>query len=222
MSTIKVDQLADEVMKQLNDFADATCDDMKAAVKKAGNTVRDQIKSTAPNRTGAYAKSWSVKNTKESSHAFEVTVYSRNRYQLAHLLEFGHAKRGGGRVSGRAHIAPAEQASKGVSKAMDKIMELLSKTGIPFAYDHFAEGESPDPPFICFLLPASDNFSADGQVYFKVTEVHIELYTDKKDLELEERVEAVLDEYGIFYEKNEVWIASEKLYEVMFSFEMEV
>lgn len=105
---------------------------------------------------------------------------------------------------------------------MDKIMELLSKTGIPFAYDHFAEGESPDPPFICFLLPASDNFSADGQAYFKVTEVHIELYTDKKDLELEERVEAVLDEYGIFYEKNEVWIASEKLYEVMFSFEMEV
>ena len=59
-------------------------------------------------------------------------------------------------------------------------------------------------------------------MYFKVTEVHIELYTDKKDLELEERVEAVLDEYGIFYEKNEVWIASEKLYEVMFSFEMEV
>ena len=102
MSTIKVDQLADEVMKQLNDFADATCDDMKAAVKKAGNTVRDQIKSTAPNRTGAYAKSWSVKNTKESSHAFEVTVYSRNRYQLAHLLEFGHAKRGGGRGSAKA------------------------------------------------------------------------------------------------------------------------
>ena len=62
---------------------------------------------------------------------------------------------------------------------MDKIMELLSKTGIPFAYDHFAEGESPDPPFICFLLPASDNFSADGQVYFKVTEVHIELYLMK-------------------------------------------
>ena len=72
--------------------------------------MRNEIRAGAPSRTGAYAKSWSVKNTKESSHAFEVTVYSRNRYQLAHLLEFGHAKRGGGRVSGRAHIAPAEQA----------------------------------------------------------------------------------------------------------------
>ena len=52
-------------------------------------------------------------------------------------------------------------------------MELLSKTGIPFAYDHFAEGESPDQLFICFLLPTIDNFSADGQVYFKVTKSHI-------------------------------------------------
>ena len=101
-------------------------------------------------------------------------------------------------------------------------MAMLEETSFPIAYDHFAEGESPDPPFICFLLPASDNFSADGQVYFKVTEVHIELYTDRKDLELEERVEAVLDEGGFFYDKNEVWITSEKLYEVMFSFEMEV
>ena len=123
MSTIKVDQLANEVMKQLNDFADATCDDMKAAVKKAGNTVREQIKSTAPNRTGAYAKSWSVKNTKQNSHAFEVTVYSRNRYQLAHLLEFGHAKRGGGRVSGRSHIAPAEQ--KGIEELEQNIIRSL-------------------------------------------------------------------------------------------------
>ena len=63
---------------------------------------------------------------------------------------------------------------------MDDLVKLLEETGIPFAYDHFAEGESPDPPFICYLLPQSDNFSADGKVYLKVSSVNIELYTDSK------------------------------------------
>ena len=97
---------------------------------------------------------------------------------------------------------------------MDDLVKLLEETGIPFAYDHFAEGESPDPPFICYLLPQSDNFSADGKVYLKVSSVNIELYTDSKDLSVEQKLEAVLDTHGIFYDKTEVWIESEKLYEV--------
>lgn len=51
---------------------------------------------------------------------------------------------------------------------MDELIRIMEDIGIPFAYDHFAEGESPDPPFICFLCPGSDNFSADGRVYLKV------------------------------------------------------
>ena len=105
---------------------------------------------------------------------------------------------------------------------MDEMIEIIGAIGLPYAYNHFAEGESPEPPFICYLLPASDNFAADGQVYFKATEVHIELYTDFKDVGLEANVEAVLDERGIFYDKSEVWIESERLYEVLYSFEMEV
>lgn len=104
---------------------------------------------------------------------------------------------------------------------MDKLLEILQAAGIPFAYDHFAEGESPDPPFICYLLPNADNFSADGRAYYKINEVHIELYTDIKDLSVEKQLEAVLDEHGIFYDRSEVWIESEKLYEVLYSFEME-
>ena len=85
-----------------------------------------------------------------------------------------------------------------------------------------AEGESPDPPFICFLYPGSDNFAADGRVYLKISEVHVELYTDEKNPELEAKLEAVLDRHGIFYEKTEAWIESERLYEVLYYFEMEV
>ena len=103
----------------------------------------------------------------------------------------------------------------------NEIMEMLEETSLPIAYDHFAEGESPDPPFICFLFPGSDNFSADGKVYLKVHRVNVELYTDEKNPEVEARLEAVLDRHGIFYDKTEVWIETEKLYEVLYSFEME-
>ncbi len=103
---------------------------------------------------------------------------------------------------------------------MDEIVSIMNEIGMPYAYSHFAEGEGPDPPFICYLLPSSENFSADGIVYQKIDEVHIELYTDRKDLSVEEQVTAVLDKHGIFYDQTETWIDSEKLYEVMFSFSM--
>ena len=105
---------------------------------------------------------------------------------------------------------------------MEQLLQILSETQIPFAYHHFAEGESPEPPFICYLLPGSNNFSADGKVYYKINEVHIELYTDLKDLAVEQQLEEVLDEHGIFYNKSETWIESEKLYEVLYTFEWEV
>jgi hypothetical protein len=102
----------------------------------------------------------------------------------------------------------------------EEIMQMAAKTQLPFAYDHFAEGESPDPPFLVFLFPRSDNFSADGKVYTKANVLHFELYTDEKRPDIERQVEAVLDRHGIFYDKTEVWIAEEGLYEVLY--EMEV
>ena len=101
---------------------------------------------------------------------------------------------------------------------MEELLQILGEIQIPFAYHHFAEGESPEPPFICYLLPGSNNFSADGKVYYKINEVHIELYTDLKDLAVEQQLEDVLDEHGIFYNKSETWIESEKLYEVLYTF----
>ena len=108
---VSIDQMASAIMEGLQDYADLATDDLKAAVKKAGTTVRKQIQTTAPSDTGKYAKSWSVKNTKETSNSLEVTVYSKNRYQLAHLLEYGHAKRGGGRTKAQPHIAPVEETA---------------------------------------------------------------------------------------------------------------
>ena len=104
-----IDNMAAEIMKGLTEYADLANESMKKAVKKTATEVKKEISANAPKDTGAYAKSWAVKKTKENSHSLEMTVHSKNRYQLAHLLEKGHAKRGGGRVSGKPHIAPAEE-----------------------------------------------------------------------------------------------------------------
>lgn len=123
--TVSIEQMADVIMEGLQEYADLATDDMKAAVKKAGNTVKTQINATAPKRTGKYAKSWKAKNTRETSTELQVTVYSPTRYMLAHLLENGHAKRGGGRVKAIPHIAPAEavgeeQLIKDIESALGK------------------------------------------------------------------------------------------------------
>ena len=88
------------------------------------------------------------------------------------------------------------------------------------AYDHFAEGESPDPPFLIYLYPSSDDFSADGKNYCRINLLHVELYTDEKSPLIEAEVEIVLEEHGFFYTKAESWIPDEKLYEVLYTMEV--
>ena len=56
--------------------------------------------------------------------SFHASVHSANRYQIAHLLEHGHAKRGSGRVAARPQIAAAEE--KGIRDLEDRINEGLS------------------------------------------------------------------------------------------------
>ena len=84
MSSIKIDRLADEVMKGLNEYAEVTTENVKKAVRKAASTVRREIQTNAPKKSGDYAKSWTAKKVRESSHTLEMVVHSRNKYQLAH------------------------------------------------------------------------------------------------------------------------------------------
>ena len=116
-----IDNLAKTIMEGLQEYADVASEDVKAAVRKAGKSVKADIAANAPKRTGAYSKSWTVKTQKETANSLEVVIHSKNRYQLAHLLEHGHAKRGGGRVAGTPHIAPAEE------KAIKELEEEITR-----------------------------------------------------------------------------------------------
>ena len=102
----------------------------------------------------------------------------------------------------------------------EEIAVMMQEIGLPFAYHHFAEGESPNPPFVIFLSPGEHTFGADDLMYVSFKKLNIELYTDEKSPETEERVEEVLLRYNIYYTKSEVWIESEKLYEILYELEV--
>ena len=101
---------------------------------------------------------------------------------------------------------------------MDKLLQILKGLGIPFAYDHFAEGAAPEPPFICYLVYGSNNMCADDSVFLKVERVYVELYTDKKDPVTEAALEVALAPYC--WDKTETYIESERLFQITYGIEV--
>lgn len=118
MATIKADQLAQEIVKILDDYRDTTVDKMKEAVDKAAKQAVNELKTSSPKRTGAYAKDWAAKKDRKANKwAYGKVVYNKKHYRLTHLLEKGHRKVNGGMVAARPHIAKAEE------KAINTLVE---------------------------------------------------------------------------------------------------
>lgn len=125
-TTIKPDDLERTIMEGLEEYRDLSTDSMKESVEKVAKDVKKQIQAKAPVRTGKYKRSWTVTKTEESAEKLVMTVHAK-KYQLTHLLEHGHAKRGGGRTKAIPHIALAEEA--GNKELEDEITSALEKGG---------------------------------------------------------------------------------------------
>jgi hypothetical protein len=99
---------------------------------------------------------------------------------------------------------------------------VLNSVGIPIVYHSFeASGlEVKQPPYICWYLKESDNIPGDDKVAAKLNRVNVELYTDRKSPELEQKLEDALDGASIFYDKTELYIKEEKLFEVLYEIEI--
>ena len=100
-----------------------------------------------------------------------------------------------------------------------ELYTMLKATGFPVAYSHFKESPNtplPSLPYICYLSAFSSNFKADDKVYKKIDNLQIELYTNKKDLIAEKKLEDLLDANEIAYETTETWIDTEKLFQKIY------
>lgn len=121
---VHVDQMAEALARTMAEYVELSNEVMKGCVVEVSQSVKEDIQGNAPVRTGKYKKSWAAKKVQENANSLTMAVHSRDRFQIAHLLEHGHAKRGGGRVQAVPHIAPAEQ--RGAEELSAKMERGLS------------------------------------------------------------------------------------------------
>ena len=112
MAGIDVDRLAKELVDGLLEYSDEVTAVVKKSVDAVSKSTASELKRVSPKRTGEYAKDWTSKKSYEDRRGKRKTVYNKERYRLTHLLEYGHAKRNGGRVPANPHIKKIEEKAK--------------------------------------------------------------------------------------------------------------
>ena len=120
---IKVDDLAGEIALAVRTYTEEVGAAIEEAVKETAQALAADLRETSPKKTGEYAKGWTYRKEAPGSYR----VYNEKKPQLTHLLEHGHAKRGGGRVEGRPHIKPAEEHH--ALQLERKIVQILERGG---------------------------------------------------------------------------------------------
>ena len=124
--SITIDQLTDAVTKEVKLYTEAVDEGIAEELLATTTLVLKEVKSTAPKRTGKYARSFIA--TDESIIANRrYAIWSKKNYRRVHLLEFGHAKKNGGRVEGRPHLGPAYD--KYVPEMEDNIKKIITNGG---------------------------------------------------------------------------------------------
>jgi len=94
---------------------------------------------------------------------------------------------------------------------LDELKSILDTTGYPVVYSHFKKPQS--PPYITYLVAFSSNFHADNEVYAKIDNAQVELYTTIKDKTVEKTLEDIFKDNEIIWDVTETWIETEQLFQ---------
>ena len=125
MAKTPIDKLNTAVSKILAEYEGNITKNVAEVTKEIGKKGAQAVKASAMGAVKGkrYASGWTYE-AKQTRLSTSVVIYNKSLPGLAHLLEKGHAKVGGGRVDGRPHIAPVEEElikdyEEGVRNAID-------------------------------------------------------------------------------------------------------
>ena len=108
MKKVSIDEMGNAIAKEFEEYVELTTEEVKSICKEVADDCKKKIEDEAPVDTGRYKRSWNVTETEKKRMGVTYTVHSKTQYRLTHLLEFGHAKRGGGRTKAQPHISKGE------------------------------------------------------------------------------------------------------------------
>ena len=98
------------VQKYLEEQRWEVIEAMSEAIDEVAKEAVKKLKAASPRgKTQKYYKGWTYKIEKGRLSHGSIVYGKTGTYQLAHLLEYGHAKKGGGRTNEYEHIKPVEE-----------------------------------------------------------------------------------------------------------------
>lgn len=123
MSKVSINNVGTEISKILSEYGKTATEVIQESMDEVLNDGVKELKNNSPKETGKYSKGWAKQ--KETSRTGVVgVIYNKDKPQITHLLEYGHANRNGGRTKAQPHI---ESVNESVQDAyIDKITKGLS------------------------------------------------------------------------------------------------
>ena len=121
--SVSIDELAAEITLAVTQYTESVSSSIEAEVSRTAKAVQEDIAANSPKDTGEYSKGWRRK--KESGQGrIQYTVHNKSKPSIAHLLENGFARSGGGRQPGKPHIRPAyDRYVPTMLQAIEKIIK---------------------------------------------------------------------------------------------------
>lgn len=100
---------------------------------------------------------------------------------------------------------------------IDELCAAIDSLGIPWAQVDFERGEDVEPPFIVLMPSAGATVKANDGNWVQTVEYEIELYTERRNYNLEAAIATALETAETDWEQGGYWhLESENMFETVF------